>query len=478
LFISSYIEILHSNTKGFTVISRYFSHRGRCLLLLLTLVSQCALVAADEQRTCAPLPSTLNVDQVWGGTSLRFGAVESASAIYIGYYDTDRWLTVSQINKCTGRVKKVRLSSQFLGWDSHNYITMALDKEGRVHIAGNMHVSPLVYARMASPDDLDSLQALQLTTGVNQDRTTYPRFFYFPDGALGLSYRFGKSGDGVEIIERFDGAAWKRWIDRPLFAPVNAREHVNAYATDYVKGADGFFHVAWVWRENFRVETNFNVNYARSKDLRHWEDSSGRALQLPITPNNAELVDPVAQGQGLFNNIKLGFDGDARPVISYLKFDNLGATQLFHARREVVGWKIHQSTHWSYRWDPRGGGTIPAEISFNGLVWRDGLLVERVKHPEVNGTVTLNYDPKTVVTAKVLKNYRWPDALKIKRDAPPNTQVSIAGVKPDDGASTPSFAISWVGMPADTRDRPRVCKPEVADCRYVFDLILHKLNAD
>jgi len=448
----------------------------RDLFLLLALTSLCACAVAGEQRTCVPLPTTLNVNQVWGGTSLRFGAVESAAAIYIGYYDTERWLAVSQVNKCTGLIKKVRLNSRFTGWDAHNYIVMAMDKEDRVHIAGNMHVTPLVYSRMAKADDLDSLKALQLTTDANQGHTTYPRFFNFPDGALGLSYRDGQSGNGVEIIDRFDGTAWQRWLAQPLFGPASAKEHVNAYTTDYVKGPDDYFHVAWVWRVNSNVETNFNVNYARSKDLRVWETSKGEALTLPITPLNAEAVDLVSQGSGLFNNIKLGFDDEARPVISYLKFDEMGSTQLFHARLEAAGWKVYQSSHWSYRWDPRGGGTIPAEISFSGLVSRDGLLVEHVKHPEVNGTVTLNYDLQTLVTAKVIKNYRWPDALKIKRDAPPNTQVSIAGVKPADGTSTPSFAISWVGMPADTRDRPRACKPEVADCRYAFDLILHKLS--
>lgn len=459
------------------MIPRYVFNCFQILVLLLALGSQSRSIAAAEQGGCVSLPTMLKVDQVWGGTAVRFGAVESALAVYIGYYDADRWLAVSQINKCTGRIAKVRLNSRFLGWDSHNYITMALDKEGLLHIAGNMHVSPLVYAHMSKPDNLESLRTLQPTTGASQDRTTYPGFLSFPDGALGFSYRDGQSGNGVEIIERFDGATWQRWLDRPLFAPATPQDSVSAYATGYVKGPDAYFHVAWVWRANYKVETNFSVNYARSKDLRHWEDSSGRALTLPITPINAELVDSVPQGQGLFNNIRLGFDADARPVISFLKFDDKGASQLFHARRESDGWKIHQSTQWTYRWDPRGGGTIPSEISFSGLVWRDGLLVERVTHPEAGSNVTLNYDPNTLANVKVLKNFRWPDALHIKRTAPTNTRLSIATVKPAGAASAPSFAISWVGMPADTRDLPRACKPEVADCRYAFDLILHKLDA-
>ena len=446
------------------------------LCALLTLSLSCMVGAVAEHVACAPLPAQLKVDQVWGGTKLNFGTVESSSSIYIGYYDTDRWLAVSQVNKCTGAIRKVRLNSRFTGWDAHNYVTMALDKDGLVHMSGNMHVSKLIYSRMSKLDDLESLQTLQPITGGIQDRTTYPKFFYFSDGTLGFSYRYGQSGDGVEVIDRFDGTVWERWLDKPLFASAAGQKPVNAYHTGYILGPDGNFHVAWVWRANQNANTNVNVNYARSKDLKNWVSSDGKALTLPITPINAEVVDPVSQGQGLFNNIRLGFDGDARPVISYLKFDTKGSSQLFHARREIDGWKIHQSTQWKYRWNPQGGGTIPAEISFSGLIWRDGLLLERVTHVEIGRNVTFNYEASTLSTPKVLKNFQWVDALNVKRIVAPNTLLTIAGVKPADGNSVPSFAFSWIGMPADTRDQPRVCKPEVADCQYSFDLILHKLD--
>ena len=445
------------------------------LALFLALCCQYPALAADEPHTCVPLPAALKVDQVWGGTAVRFSALESATSIYAAYYDTDRWLSVSQIDKCTGQVKKVRLNSRFLGWDAHNYITMALDKEGRVHLAGNMHVSPLVYAHMTRPDDLESLQYLQRITDANQDRTTYPRFFQFQDKSLGFSYRDGQSGNGAEILMRFDGMAWQRWLNKPLFGPASAQQHVNAYATDFVKGPDGYFHVAWVWRVNGNVETNFNVNYARSKDLRLWETSLGKPLTLPITPLNAEVADAVPQKSGLFNNIKLGFDGDGRPVISYLKFDDKGATQLFHSRLDASGWETHQASQWHYRWDPRGGGTIQPEISFNALIWRDGMLLGRISHPQAGNSGTFDFNVQSLAMEKAVKNFRWPDALNIERRAPPNTKLQRAAVAPANGESLPNFAISWPSMPADNRDLPRTCKPEVVDCRYAFDLILHRL---
>ena len=49
----------------------------------------------------------------------------------------------------------VRLPSQ-VAWDSHNYITMTADRDGYLHLSGNMHVAPLVYFGTAKPYDIHS----------------------------------------------------------------------------------------------------------------------------------------------------------------------------------------------------------------------------------------------------------------------------------------------------------------------------------
>jgi hypothetical protein len=423
------------------------------------------------QPGCAALPTALRIDEVWGGTRIRFSAVETQNAVYVAYYNVDRWLTVAEVNKCTGHIATVQLPSQFAGWDAHNHIMSILDGQGRLHLAGNMHVTSLIYARMSQPGDLKSLRILRPMTGQAEDRTTYPSFFRFPDGALGFSYRYGKSGDGEEIINRFDGEDWHRWLDSPLMAPAPGDAKVNAYRTDYATGPDGMFHVAWVWRKN-KVETNFHVNYARSKDLKHWQDSRGNGLALPMTPANSEVVDPVPVGSGLFNNIQIGFDGRGQPVISYLKFDAQGASQLWHARLEAGVWRVRQSTQWNYRWDPRGGGVIPPVISFGGVHWRNEMLIEQVRHPEL-GSTTLRFDVDTLGVVGTIPGYAWNKLPPIKRQSPAGTIVSFALVQGGPASPASGYAISWASMPADTRDSPRLCKREVADCRYAFDLFLH-----
>jgi BNR repeat-containing family member len=412
---------------------------------------------------------------VWGGVRVQFGAAETNSSIYLAYYDSERWLAVSKIDKCSGQVEKVRLASQFEGWDAHNSVVLAMDNSGRLHVAGNMHVSPLIYARMNKPDDFKSMSVIRPMVGLEEERTTYPNFFRFPDGALGFSYRYGHSGNGKEIINQFDGERWIRWGNQPLFAPVNEKQPVNAYHTGFISGSDGFFHTAWVWREQGGVEKNFHVNYAKSQDLKNWQNSKGKSIALPLTLANAELVDSVTKGRGLLNNIKLGFDADGRVVISYLKFDSRGFSQLFHARIEGQGWKAVPSTNWTYRWDPRGGGTIPSEISFSGVEVRAGQLLERVRQPEI-GNVTLKYAPRALHVDSVLKNYAWEQAPKIMRKKAPGSVLNIQAIPNSDAEDSSSFAISWLSHPPDNRDKRRKCKPTGLDCQFVSELYLHKTD--
>jgi hypothetical protein len=445
-----------------------------------TIILGCSMVFAappgDSGKNCVGLSPEILIDHAWGGVRDKFDAVEDKRFIYIGYYDSERWLSIVQINKCTGEQKKVRMPSRFEGWDAHNYITLALDNGNRLHVAGNMHASPLVYSRMSEPDDLTGLDALQPMVGSDESQATYPSFFRFADGTLGFSYRSGRSGDGVELINRLEGNHWIRWTNVPVFAPGSKKDTVNAYPTDFVFGPDGYFHVAWVWRANPNVETNFNVNYAKSRDLRVWKDSLGRVLELPITPETGEVVDPVSQGQGLLNNIRLGFDGAGRPVISYLKFDKSGATQLFHARREKNGWNLVAASEWTYRWELKGRGTIRSEISFSGVSMNEGHLLERVHQPEI-GTKTFEYGDSLKIS-RVLAADAWADTPALKQRRVPTGTVLNARPVREGSAGTPSSlrAISWLSLPSDNRDRPRKCEPTGSKCDFAFDLILNSMS--
>jgi hypothetical protein len=394
------------------------------------------------------------VDQAWGGTGVSYDAVSIAAIVYIAYYDADRMFTVARVDTSTGGVVKKRLDSRFTGWDAHNSTALELDADGRLHVSGNMHTAPLVYARMQRPDDMDSLQQVDRMVGTDESSVTYPRFFHFPHGALGFSYRFGRSGNGVELINRFDGERWRRVLSTPLFAPAPGGEHVSAYHTDYMKGPDGRFHVAWVWRQTTQAETTFDVMYARSADLEQWEDSRGRRITLPITPANAEVVVPIPPRNGLINNVKLGFDAAGAPVISFLRYDERGRSQLYHARRNETAWQVVQSTDWDYRWAFSGAGTLVGEIGFGGVRVRQGVLTEDISHRKY-GRMELRLDPRTLAGAGSAPA----TSPGLPRSAAAVAAPYRAAIREIRQTTTTDIAgfVRWRTLGSDNNDRPRTC---------------------
>lgn len=115
----------------------------------------------------------------------------------------------------------------------------------------------------------------------------------------------------------------------------------------------------------------------RSRDLRHWETSSGKALELPVNIRTAEIVDPVPAKGGLLNsNVRLAFDRQGRPVISrYHKYDAAGACRsaMHSLQRERVAGRAGErldvamgvQRRREYRY--RSACVFPVEVGPEGL---------------------------------------------------------------------------------------------------------------
>ena len=303
----------------------------------------------------------VEVAEVWAAHPVGFALLTAPPYQYVAYYDADRRMTVASRRLDGGDWVRQVLPEQ-VGWDSHNNVTLALDGDGYLHVAGNMHVNPLVYFRSERPHDVTSLVRVSSMVGREEERVTYPRFLRGPRGELLFTYRDGSSGSGNEIYNVYDlhTRSWKRLLDVPL---ISGEGRMNAYVEGPVPGPDGYYHLAWVWRDTPDAATNHDVSYARSKDLIHWEKSDGTPYKLPITIDTAEIIDSVPPfGGAINNNVKIGFDSKGRVIVTYHKFDDDGITQLYNARREADGWRIYQTSRWEYRWEFGGGGTIPFEI--------------------------------------------------------------------------------------------------------------------
>ena len=421
------------------------------LLLLLS------VIAAHPTAAAPVVAEAIDVDDVWAGHPVGFALLTDGErgVQYVAYYDADRQMTVASRPLDAADWTRQPLPSR-VGWDSHNYIALALDADGHLHVSGNMHNDPLVYFRTNEPGDVTTLRSVEAMTGQKEGNVTYPVFLRGPDGELIFRYRDGGSGNGNEYYNVYDLASrsWSRLLDQPL---TDGGGDMNAYPEGPVLGPDGMFHLVWVWRDTPDCATNHDLSYARSRDLRNWENWRGEPLTLPIRIDSpGPVIDPVAPGGGMINgNTKIGFDANDRVIISYHKHDEAGNTQVYNRRLEGDGWVEHQASDWPTRWDFSGGGSIPFELRVSPVVaGPDGRLTQDFSRSGV-GSGRWVLSPETLApVAEKRRPQSHPADL-----ARPSSGIAGVSVKwaSDAGpapAGTGRYVLRWETLPVN-RDRPR-----------------------
>ncbi len=280
---------------------------------------------------------------------------------YLAFYDGDHQLTVAKRRLSDTGWEFAKLPEK-VGWDTHNKILLFMDRAGYLHITGNMHCAPLRYYRTENPGDIQTFKGIHTWTGRYEDRVTYPNLLKLRDGSCHIMYRDGGSGDGRRLLVHYDEET-QTWTGTGR-AFISGRERdptCNAYPFGGIREDNsGVLHIAWCWRETPDVVTNFDVCYAKSDDKGHtWKRWDGSTYDLPIRPENAEVVDPIPQRKGLINGGTLAVDHDGLPTIGYTRFDERGCNQLFVATPVGKEWRVIQLTDWEERFWFEGRGTIP-----------------------------------------------------------------------------------------------------------------------
>jgi len=418
------------------------------------------LLAVTPTVFAAELIEELPLDDVWAGHPVGFQLTTHGDGQFVAYYDAERHMTVATRKLSEHEWQRVRLDEQ-VGWDSHNYITFAIDREGIIHLSGNMHVKPLVYFKTTRPLDITSFERVPAMLGEREKRCTYPRFFTGPADELYFTYRDGSSGQGDQLYNQwsYETHTWTRLIDGPL---VSGEGEMNAYLDGPKLGPDGRWHLVWTWRDTPDCATNHDVCYARSSDLKHWETSGGQPLKLPITAATAEYVDRVPPGGGVINgNVRLGFDAQSRPIVSYHKYvGDKGPLQAFNARREADGWDIRQATNWSYRWEFSGGGSIGFEVSVRPVqVLDDGTLAQSLGNQKEQQTGLLRVDPETLAVGERVSVPSWtPPGVRNIRGEYPGLTLRMSGDTGESGEADVQYFLRWETL-GPNRDRPRAEAP-------------------
>lgn len=407
----------------------------------------CAAPSADFE-----IIESIPVQPVWSAVKVSFALETVGGRQFVAFYDANRQMVVGQrsLNSKKWTFQKL---PEFLGWDGHNSIAMTLDDDGCIHVSGNMHGAPLIYFRSEKPYDVASLKPVGSMIGENELKCTYPRFLRGTNGALVFTYRDGSSGSGNQIYNVYDlqTKTWKRLLDRPL---ADGQGLMNAYVKEPVLGADGYFHITWIWRDTPDCSTNHDLCYARSKDLIHWETADGRSIELPIrldTPG--VLVDPVPVKGGMLNgNGLVGFDSSNRVILAYHKFDKNGNTQLYNARFEDGAWKSHQTSDWNSRWYFEGNGGIDNQIQISPVVVENGKLTQDF-YNKVEGSGSFVLDEATLKPVATKSAKRLPEEMRRVRSTFPEMRVKLQQDNtPPDGLV--KYVLRWETLPP-FRDLPR-----------------------
>ena len=380
-----------------------------------TLLMTCMLAGLSVARATAQPneaePVRMPIAEAFNEVPVGFSLLTHGQDQFVAFYAPDHSMSVGHRKTNSTKWEFVKLPTKIKN-DSHNYISMAIDREKRIHVSGNMHAVPLIYFQTAKPLDIHSFEKIEHLIGDQEDRVTYPQFMYNQEGDLIFHYRIGGSGNGNEIYDIYSEKthSWSRLLDKPL---TDGKGLMNAYMNGPTL-IDGWYHLNWVWRDTPDCSTNHDLSYARSRDLKNWENVFGKKVKLPITLDNKSLiVDPVPARGGIINGchgVAVGPDG--RVMVSYHKFDKDGNTQIYIARPEKKKWVSTQISDWSYRWWFEGGGSINNEINIGRPVMQD------------DGTFTISYDHRIegrgyfvvdATTLKTIKNVRTGDStLKIE----------------------------------------------------------------
>ena len=268
--------------------------------------------------------------------------------------------------------------------DAHNVISIGVDGNNVLHLAFDHHGNPLKYTKAVSSGSLE-MEPLQTMTGENEEKVTYPEFHSLPDGDLIFVYRSGSSGNGNMVMKRFDHKNNKWYTIHDNL--IDGQDQRNAYWQMFVD-SKGVIHLSWVWRETWMVETNHDMNYARSKDGGiTWEKSDGTLYSIPITIDSSEIAWKIPQNSELINQTGMTTDEMGNPYIAtYWRDADSEIPQYRIIWNDGTDWKMSQVGERTQSFSLAGGGTKMIPISRPKVV-SDGEKAYLIFRDEERGSV-------------------------------------------------------------------------------------------
>lgn len=423
-------------------------HLNITALFLLILLGSCVSKANKEDQVEPAIVEEILLDSVWAANGVGFDLQTVGEFQFVAYFDKNRMMTVASRQVGSDIWMRKTLDNQLM-WDSHNYVTLGVDKAGYIHVSGNMHVHPLAYFRSNKPYDVTSMVAVNSMVGENEQRVTYPSFYYDKAGELYYSYRCGSCGDGNIIVNRFDTekGEWERYLDQSLFEGVELNENRAAYHQK-MKDADGNLHFVWLWRWTPDVETCHNMCYATTSDMKNWKNAAGEKVSLPFRPEDRSVsVDPTPSKGGMHNSrFRMILTKKAEPIIAYVKYDEEGNTQFYLAKFTNEAWLVKQISDWDFRWKFIDGGAFMSKGGTFKLagISDDGLLaVDWTTETGQQGRYTIDVETLEHSDRLAIIKKKYPSNIGEKLTVHPDMNVRMAYDKAGVYKDGSKYILKW-----------------------------------
>lgn len=313
-------------------------------------------------------PGTLNekievsdIERGWAANSINTVIFRKNSVVTAGdyqftaYYDSSGIMVIAKRKSGTSDWEMNHTGIVANVKDAHNAISIMVDGSGYLHIAWDHHSNPLNYCQSIEPFSI-MLSEKKIMTGTNEEKISYPEFYKLPGGNLLFFYRNGASGNGNLGIKTYDHKKqeWKD-VQQNLIDGEGKR---NAYWQASVD-KKGSIHISWVWRESPDVASNHDLCYARSDDGGvTWKRSSGVLYSLPITINNAEIIQQIPQESELINQTSMTTDSGNEPYIAtYWREKDNSIPQYHIVYKKDNEWKKKNLDFRKTAFTLKGGGT-------------------------------------------------------------------------------------------------------------------------
>jgi hypothetical protein len=299
---------------------------------------------------------------------------------YAAYWNTGPRVVLARRPVGNGDWSKIEMAPGYTGTsgDAHNTISLGVSpRDGRLHIAFDHHSSNLHYVQsvpglLTQPQSVPwATSSFGPVTGMLGDTAvtlvTYPRFVTAPDGRMLLSYRYGTSGSGDEVLWEYDGSAGT-WTRIGTYI-AGIADSVNAYLHG-LEYHGTRLHATWCWRATPDASTNQDLFYAYSDDHgRTWRNNAGvvvaTADAAPMTMQSDLRVWAIAQNRGLINQEHMTVDrqGRVHVLLSHLPDSEASSSNFTHARNRSQFFHYWRDLRGAWRRVPMN---IPVRANWRG----------------------------------------------------------------------------------------------------------------